>query len=389
MHRIPHEIISHIGLFLPYQDRNRCMESAKMFRTVSSLYTYHILNFDGTSRTYEEPLLRLTRTLAHVRKIKHMLRTFDFVFNDIGEDAINTLMAVRRLMEWNTHLKTKFCDVKVNVEINRCHVSTIHHIINMFKYTGWEWNALRFGVYIGALPSDYEDWIYEIDQLDFLARDVDKPCIEKLARVPILCLYCKYITSSLDLSSIDIYTNQKLTVVLSARDIVYLDICKATCLHVLEQSVMFPSFIQCLKQYNMRQRNGQRSRLELICIHDLLKISCDVWSSFVTVLPSDMHYRITVKEPQCMWYLQQLCRRGVPMKNIEFISECKASWLAATMVKKCFSAFDMCKVICTSQACIDQYHHIVNALQTPLDCYGAMDDTQQVLWCGIIMMQKC
>ena len=316
---LPKEIIGHIGSFLRHKDRIKCHESAKVFADIHAGIKTHLINIKG-----HESWSRIKQKLFHVIRIKPYLYNVYLEFECCLDNTCD---------EWNdiddvcSYIHDICPNMMFSVDMQYCKNEFIHAIVDAFqrhnicfeldvKYTtvrGKEkWLSLQNLMNITTYVTD---------------RNVD--IIKYISNVPSMFLYCHDLSSIFDISSINTNINKHLCVILSGRcGVQYIALHKATMIMIDEASILNKR--TCLYM----DKNETKCRIKEVLVISFDHVTQDGWLELIKRLPKTTTYRINIKNPNNIWYLDQL--RYAQVNNVIYHCNSIDSLMILKLFRFCY-----------------------------------------------------
>lgn len=375
METLPAEIISTIGKFLCIKDRKACLEASKIFQHVTVNFKHHELKF--TPGDVDAKLRRLPHLLRYVRKTKPSLNSFTFQFHDVNlfgaflypppglKEDIASILAAQGVKE-------------VELIFKNCDDNFVTHAMNLFS----KCHAVKAEVLNLNLQGD-ETWLYDAPVKTVITSThahSSRDLMGKMTHIPNVVLYEGDITV-IDLS---LMNSEKCTVMFgSTREFAqrqYVDLGRATTISFHPPAYITRDIVDALKADAMPGGCGVRIK-EVFIRSPFKHIECNVWKEFIDILPNTTKYKISTEDPQCVWYLHELKKRGV--NDIKIHCGCRQTWLAGNFYKKCFDEpYEL--IACRGF----KQEYTSDDLVTVDDFFNAMDASAQSLWFPVYMMWK-
>lgn len=182
MNCLPSNIISKIGSFLDFEDRKSCIEASKFFANISDSYEFHYIKIN--QENYNNKLLNFNKHILYLLKIKPILKTFKFEF----ENIIN--------FDFNIKLK-----IPENIEIFiTLDCQEIYNILNIFE----KCNYLKINNYEN-IKIQVPEIIPQEFQLELVDETLDSLLdVELIKKVTVLNIkLSKNIVKRIDLTNVN------------------------------------------------------------------------------------------------------------------------------------------------------------------------------------------
>lgn len=109
---IPTELVAHVGQFLDYSDRKKCVAAAKCFLPVNFEYTYHSQTFDHTNA--QQKMDFISNIFKSIKQRKPKCKIVDLCFKSILNLNVD-VQAMRDLAEFMSQSFDTVCVSIVNV----------------------------------------------------------------------------------------------------------------------------------------------------------------------------------------------------------------------------------------------------------------------------------
>lgn len=374
METLSYEVVSYIGRYLPWQDRKHCLETAKLFKLITMNQVNHQLVFNKND--IDTKLNRLPKTLAYIKTIKPSLKKFRFVFNDI-----KNFVPCHITDHWKKTIATALMDTRVEeVTLDCNHLDNLSMTSILYTFDC----CVNVKTDVTAITTN-EDWLYHptINKITTIIDQGSFELMKHFKHVPVLHLVVANDTHNiiqLDLSCVDITLNKKLIVTLGDGCTHFVNIGKATTLNVGKGSSITRELVDCLKEDQKSQNCGVR--IQEIIIDDMDDVACHLWIEFIELISPSLHWRINPSSPTCVWYMNELKKRG--FTHIVYNCNSRQSWLAARLCKECFKEHPFEIVL---SANFEEGYKVAGAVSVS-DYFEAMDTVWQALWFPIYTTWK-
>lgn len=166
MQQLDEALISRIGTFLPYNDRLRCLETSKLFKSINNNYKFHKIN------VCKQP--DLVTHLPFLKKIKPLL-------NDLYINCRDQTLALSAQYQQDIHcmenyVNTMFSDVEITLKFERCSNEFIQTMLSVTK----SWRNLNIDVSFNPTEIVFPELLQLLQQ-----RSIIQLCIN-IAQLPLL-----------------------------------------------------------------------------------------------------------------------------------------------------------------------------------------------------------
>jgi hypothetical protein len=165
MEILPPGIISKIGTYLESQDRNNCLLSDKLFRSIHYGITYHRF----TITTFEK-FMMLPHIIAYIRKVKPVLKSLDIILTGLWDVCTGiTFSALPILLQGIDDIRVKFkhCD---NIDkIQSCFSQDFLERVHVMYIPGYKFRRFDIRGKTVSLELDYN--IHDVDYIVSQIKD--------------------------------------------------------------------------------------------------------------------------------------------------------------------------------------------------------------------------
>jgi hypothetical protein len=358
MECLSNDLIAYVGGYLPLEDRRKCLETGKIFKDITTKFTFHELTFVDDNINVR--LKRLGQTLEYLYKIKPGLCQIVLKFKKITTcDSVGDLARVIT----NKHVCLSF---------ELCEESAIYKILSWFRPDV----LVDIRKHIKSIGGD-EAFL----QLPGLVRlitiisgsnpnSIDS-VIPKIGHISELGLDC-YHLQHVNLEHIDITKNKCLYVRLSGSDMRIQDIHKVTALEFGNISLNgYYKLYDCIKASTERK---ETFRLHTVVLN---KGMCERMLSCLRILPLCKQYHVTPKDASIVWVLAKLFEVTKTRDVIFYHCENRSEYLRACLLKKANSLYDF---HISEQGLYQPTERDMRMLCTVDDIYGEMSEVDKKEW---------
>jgi hypothetical protein len=344
MQYLPADLIAHIGTFLDYKDRRRCLETAKIFGSINYQIKSHLITID--QQNAYGVVERLSQILAYVRRRKPTLQRIMFTFAGVKHITFDSIQ------------RLDIRDVDVVLQMYHCSNQVIVDALSAFENVATHMRAELTIIGVNGT----EPWLSnkKVEYLYTVIEDDSVHTIHKMKHIPELYLSCHTRTRPVDLTCIDLSTNKELHINMSHSDLSsYIGLEKASVLSIQKNTHVEP--VATVKF----------PRLKKVIVSSFDNISGDTWRAFIANVPDTTVFCIHPSNPSAVWGICELKIRTKCKYQFRCYSRDEA--LAAHVCKRMLR--DM-----TIEVLMNHDYAEVPADATALDVYNKMSADFQKWW---------